>query len=147
MTFPQALRGPPAPGALARQVGSFALVGGLGFAVDLAVTLALTQGADLAPVAAKPGGILCGLLITFLLNRRFTFRARRPDVARQFRRYALACAAAQGTNYATFSLVVWTLAAAAPDLSTAASVTAAAVAGSGLSAGVTFTLAKFYAFR
>ena len=147
MTFSQAMSTPPARSALARQLSAFVLVGGLGFAVDLAVTLALTKGAGLSPVAAKPGGILWGLLVTFLLNRRFTFRARRPDALREFRRYALACAAAQGTNYATFSLVVWALSMAAPGLSTTASVTAAAVAGSGLSAGVTFTLAKFYAFR
>jgi len=138
---------PPARSALARQLGSFALVGGLGFAVDLAATLALTQGAGLPAMTAKPGGIFCGLFVTFLLNRRFTFRSRSPAVLREFRRYALACGAAQATNYAAFSLAFWILATLGPDLPQAAGVVVASIFGSGLSAGVTFTLAKLYAFR
>ena len=83
MSLSHALRMPPARSALARQLGSFALVGGLGFAVDLAATLALTQGAGLPAMTAKPGGIFCGLFVTFLLNRRFTFRSRSPAEPRR----------------------------------------------------------------
>ena len=133
--------------ALARQLGSFAMVGWLGFAVDLAATLLLAQGAGLAPVLAKPGGIFCGLLVTFTLNRRFTFRSRGPRLMREFRRYALTCAAAQGVNFVAFSACHWTLEALAPGLSDPLAIVASSVFGSGLSACVTFTLAKLYAFR
>ena len=137
--------------ALARQIGAFALVGAMGFCTDMAVTLILTQTLDLSPYWAKPPAIACGLLVTYLLNRRFTFRAQSrcgfTDGFGQFRRYALACASAQSVNYLVFCTALFILERLLPLLPENTPIIAAAIAGAGLSAGVTFAMAKFYAFR
>jgi hypothetical protein len=69
----------------------------------------------------------------------------------EFKRYAATCLVAQSTNYLVFSLVFFALERMAllarVWLPESAPIIAAAVAGSGLSAGVTFMMAKFYAFR
>ena len=139
------------PSPLARQIGVFAMVGAMGFCVDVSVTLLLTQTFDASPYWAKIPAIICGLLVTFFLNRRFTFCARAGDGMGEFKRYAATCLAAQSTNYLVFSLVFFALERMIPLtrvwLPESAPIIAAAVVGSGLSAGVTFVMAKFYAFR
>jgi len=127
------------------------MVGAMGFCVDVSVTLLLTQTFDASPYWAKIPAIICGLLVTFFLNRRFTFCARAGDGMGEFKRYAATCLAAQSTNYLVFSLVFFALERMIPLtrvwLPESAPIIAAAVVGSGLSAGVTFVMAKFYAFR
>jgi putative flippase GtrA len=139
------------PSPLTRQIGVFAMVGAMGFWVDVSVTLLLTQTLDASPYWAKIPAIICGLLVTFFLNRRFTFCARAGDGMGEFKRYAATCLAAQSTNYLVFSLVFFALERMAllarVWLPESAPIIVAAVAGSGLSAGVTFMMAKFYAFR
>ncbi len=139
------------PVALARQIGAFALVGMMGFCADMAVTLTLTRSLDLSPYWAKPPAIACGLMVTFLLNRRFTFRAQSGGGLRcgfsEFRRYALACATAQSINYFVFCTALFALERLLPLLPESVPLIAAAMAGAGLSAGVTFAMAKYYAFR
>ncbi len=153
MTFLAAIapKKPLVPASLARQIGAFALVGAMGFCADMAVTLSLTQTLDLSPYWAKPPAIACGLLVTFLLNRRFTFAAQSGCGFRtgfgQFRRYALACATAQSANYLVFCAVLFVLERLFAKLPENLPIIAAAIAGAGLSAGVTFVMAKFYAFR
>lgn len=136
---------------LSRQIGAFALVGATGFCVDMSVTLLLTQSFDVSPYWAKLPAILCGLVVTFVLNRRFTFRGRAGQGMAEFWRYCFACATAQATNYLVFSGTLFALerliAHQGASLPEAAPIVAAAVAGAGLSAGVTFFMAKFYAFR
>ena len=153
MTFLAAIapKKPLVSPALARQLGAFALVGAMGFCTDMTVTLSLTGMLDLSPYWAKPPAIACGLLVTFLLNRRFTFAAQSGGAFRtgfsQFRRYALACATAQSVNYLVFCTALFVLERLLPLLPENAPIIAAAIAGAGLSAGVTFAMAKFYAFR
>ena len=117
----------------------------------MAVTLSLTQTLDLSPYWAKPPAIACGLLVTFLLNRRFTFAAQSVcgigNGFGEFRRYALACATAQSLNYLVFCTALFVLERLLSKLPENAPIIAAAIAGAGLSAGVTFAMAKFYAFR
>lgn len=137
---------------LARQIGAFIFAGATGFCVDMSVTLLLTQNFDVSPYWAKLPAILCALCVTFLLNRRFTFNGRAGEGMAEFRRYCLACATAQSTNYVVFSLTLFTLERliaqwALTGLPETAPIFVAAVAGAGLSAGVTFFMAKFYAFR
>lgn len=139
------------PSPLARQIGAFAMVGATGFCVDVSVMLLLTQVFDASPYLAKLPAIVCGLLVTFFLNRRFTFRVRPGDGMGEFKRYAATCVAAQSTNYLAFSAVLFAVERLVPlpwgSLPASVPIIAAAITGSGLSAGVTFVLAKFYAFR
>lgn len=138
------------PAPLARQIGVFAMVGATGFCVDTAVVLLLSQAFDASPYLAKLPAIMCGLFVTFLLNRRFTFRARAGDGAGQLKRYAATCVVAQSTNYLVFSAVLFAVERLIPlsqaSLPESAGIIVAAVAASGLSAGVTFVMAKYYAF-
>jgi putative flippase GtrA len=53
----------------------FAVVGTLGFLVDTAVLLTLARLLAMPPVPARVCSFLCAATATYLLNRRFTFRA------------------------------------------------------------------------
>ena len=118
---------------------AFLLVGGLGFLVDLGLTLALAP--VLGAFAARPPAIAIAVLATFALNRSLTFRAGGGRVRAQLPRYLAACAASQALNYAVYSVVL-ALAGTRPPVMVAL----AAVAGSAAAAGLTFLLAKKWAF-
>lgn len=59
-----------------RELRSFAVIGGLGFAVDAALLTALTQLAGWAPLQARIPSFLLAVMVTWLLNRRHTFAGR-----------------------------------------------------------------------
>ncbi len=58
-------------GVLAR----FCVVGSLGFGVDAALTLLLTQAAGWNPAPSRLVAFLIAATVTWALNRRFTFRS------------------------------------------------------------------------
>ena len=95
---------PPAsarPGRLARQFGSFGLVGAVGFVVDAAVVYALCFGAGLDFFAARIPSFLAAATTTFALNRAFTFRgAREAPLHRQWLTFLAANAVGGAVNYA-----------------------------------------------
>lgn len=53
----------------------FCMVGAVGFVVDAAITLALTRSGMLFPGAARVIAFVTAASVTWLLHRRFTFRA------------------------------------------------------------------------
>ncbi len=55
------------------QLFQFAVVGGTGYAINLAVFAALTAGADLHHTAAAVGAFVVAVTNNFALNRRWTF--------------------------------------------------------------------------
>ena len=114
----------------------FLAVGGLGLAADAAIFSAL-QGLDASRPVARAASLACATLVTFALNRRYTFAAtaRRGDLAR----YAAVTLLAQGFSYALFLA----LSAAAPALPALAALVAAAAAATLLS----FTGQRFFTFR
>lgn len=129
--------------AIPTETPAFLLVGGLGFLVDLGLTLALAP--LLGAFAARPPAIALAVLATFALNRSLTFRAGRAGVRAQLPRYLAACAASQAFNYAVYCLAL-ALAALLAGRQGPAIVTLAAVAGSAAAAGLTFVLAKKWVF-
>ncbi len=56
----------------------FTLVGLVNTAVGYGVILLLHYGLGIDPVPANAGGYLSGLLLSYALNRRYTFASRRP---------------------------------------------------------------------
>lgn len=57
-----------------RKLATFALVGAVGFLVDVAVLYLLIS--SLGPLVARGVSFLCAVFTTWLLNRTFTFKER-----------------------------------------------------------------------
>jgi putative flippase GtrA len=60
----------------ARAVRNFALVGGVGFAIEAVMLTALTRWAGWAPWYARIPSFLTAVVVTWALNRRHTFAGR-----------------------------------------------------------------------
>lgn len=89
-----------------RQIGGFAISGGLAFVVDAGV---LSLGVSVlgwpAELARVPS-FLAAVVTTWLLNRRYTFRTARPPGIGEFLAYLSAMAAGLAVNYAVFVAVL-----------------------------------------
>lgn len=79
----------------------FLAVGGAGLAVDASL-FAAASGAGAADWSARAVSLGLATVVTWRLNRRFTFGASRGSAAAEGARYALVAAGAQGFNYALF---------------------------------------------
>lgn len=62
-----------------QKLATFALVGALGFLVDVAVLYLLIS--SLGAFAARLVSFVCAVLATWLLNRKFTFKERPADLS------------------------------------------------------------------
>ena len=96
------LLGHPIASAFAR----FLAVGCLGLAVDVGV-FSLLDARATAPEAARAASLGAALVVTWTLNRRFTFAASGRKPGREFLRYGAGALAAQGLSYAVFLLLVY----------------------------------------
>lgn len=127
------------------QVLRFALVGVAGLLVDLLVLyVALAAGAGW--YGGRVLSFLCAVLVTWQINRRFTFQAGRGDTSlwREWWRYLLAMSAGGAINYATYSLLVYLAARwLAPHLLALLGVCAGSLAG--MSAN--FIGARYFVFQ
>ncbi len=132
--------------ALFRQVRTFLMVGALGFAVDLSITLALTQALGVSPLLAKPTGVGCAFLLTFLMNRRFTFAARGGRPLHDLCKYFVSCITAQSLNYGVYCCALLIAPSVGLASSGAHAIIGASVLGAGIAANVTFFMARNYAF-
>jgi len=115
----------------------FLAVGGLG----LATNITLFSIAWMLHVPALTAGLLAlvaATVLTWRLNRAFTFdRSGRPQ-GQEAVRYALVTAAAQGTSYAVFASLVLTVLASLPQ--------AAIIAGSAVGALISYNGHRLFAF-
>ena len=89
-----------------RQLLLFALAGALAFLVDTAVLYAL-KGA-LGLVLARVVSFITATVVTWLINRRFTFagHASQLGLRREFSRYTLMVLAGGLVNYFTYLVLV-----------------------------------------
>ena len=85
---------------------SFALAGGAGFVVDLAVLRGLIELADFSPFAARIPAIAAAMTTTWLINRTFTFGKSGRSVGGEATLYALVALAGAVLNYAIYSVVL-----------------------------------------
>lgn len=99
-----------APRAHARQLVSFGAVGALGFVVDAAVltVMSVTLGVD--ALSSRAVSFSCASLVTWLLNRAFTFGCRvgSPVAALKWEyfRYATIQVIGALLNFAVFLLLI-----------------------------------------
>jgi putative flippase GtrA len=95
---------------LTAQFLAFSVVGTIGFLID-AGTLQLQLWAwDANPYAARVVSYLVAASVTWLLNRRYTFRVTgRSDLPGEWTRYVVLNAIGGGLNYATYAVALATL--------------------------------------
>jgi putative flippase GtrA len=77
-----------APGALARELVRFGLIGILATAIHYSLLFGLVHGADVEPIVATTVGYGVSLIFSYILNRRFTFHVAGP-VAASFAKFAV----------------------------------------------------------
>jgi putative flippase GtrA len=92
---------PPLPAQFLRYAGA----GAVGTALHYAVLIALVQLARTDAVAASTAGAVCGALVNYALNRRYTFASAAPH-ARALPRFALVAAAGVALNALVMAAVL-----------------------------------------
>lgn len=112
-------------------------VGGLGLLTDLGVfTILAAHG--LNPLLARVISLACATLVTWRLNRAFTFdRSGRPQ-GHEALRYAVVTATAQSSSYAIFAVLVLTIFGSLPQ--------AALLIGAAVAAFVSYNGHRLFAF-
>ena len=125
---------------LAPQIARFIVVGGLGFVVDLGLTLALARFFGLEADAARLIAIAFAVSFTFILNRRVTFASSDPAVFTEALRYCVVSLAGAGVNFACYQATLAQAGHSAPALALAV------VIGSGAAMAANFTGMRLFAF-
>lgn len=123
---------------LLRQLARFAMVGGLGFVVDIGFTLALIDF-GVNPLVARIVAIALALLTTWRLNRALTFGASDTSQASEGLRYFLVATIVACINYGIYAGLLLTIPSIPPGLAVMIAV--------GLATGLSYSGYRFFAFR
>ena len=75
--------------ALVRQVGRFAIVGAIATAAHYTILIVLVEIGHMQPVPATTFGYVVGIVVSYALNRRFTFSDTTAPVASSFAKFVL----------------------------------------------------------
>ncbi|HWK47537.1 MAG TPA: GtrA family protein [Stellaceae bacterium] len=127
---------------LLRQVGSFGLIGTLGFLIDASLLLGLT-GLGANAYAARACSFLCAASAAWYLNRRFTFRHGASDaVGVEWLRYLAVNLVGAILNLGTYAVLLSLVPTRGPLLSILG-VAAGSIAGMCSN----FTLARVIVFK
>ena len=136
--------GRPAPtildagGAELRRFALFLCVGFAGLAVDAAL-FATLHGTGLSPAVSRAASLALATLVTFALNRRFTFAASGRRARRDLARYVGVTLVAQGFSYGLFLGLLAMIPALPPLI--------ALVAGAAAATLLSFGGQRFFTFR
>jgi putative flippase GtrA len=87
----------------------FGVAGGTGFLVDAGLLTLLLQATTLGPLAARAIAISVAMLVTWLLNRTFTFGYSRHSLAIEAFRYGSVCLTSALVNYALYAALLITI--------------------------------------
>lgn len=115
--------------ALRARIARFLAVGSVGFAID-AASFTTFSGLGASDVLARAASLGAATLVTWQLNRCFTFASSGRNAAAEGVRYAIVALCVQGFNYGLF-LTLRTLAPSLPAL-------AALITSAGTAAGLSF---------
>ncbi|MFC6446959.1 GtrA family protein [Shinella zoogloeoides] len=110
-----------------RRILLFALVGGAGFLVDAGVLALLLHVSPLGPFSARIVAVAAAMLVTFWLNRTFTFGRSDRGLAAEGTRYGGVGVSAALLNYAVYSAILLVFPAVWPVLAVAIASLAAMV--------------------
>ncbi|WP_394204440.1 GtrA family protein [Shewanella waksmanii] len=92
---------------ISQPVAKFLLVGGSAFLADMTLFLLLTYVIGMPLIAARIVAFLCALFMTWQLNRKWTFSARRQySHKRQWMLVLLVALVAAGCNLAVFYALI-----------------------------------------
>ena len=83
----------------------FLVVGGLGFLIDIGLTLGLIR-LGLSPLLARPPSILAAMLFTWLANRHITFAVSHKKNVSEVVRYSGVALLAALLNYLIYSTII-----------------------------------------
>ena len=86
-----------------RQFLQFAMVGAAATATQYAVLIVLVEAAHVAELPATVVGYLCGAIVNYTLNRRFTFAGTQSSVAKSFAKFWVVNLLGLGLNTAIFA--------------------------------------------
>jgi putative flippase GtrA len=126
----------PSPAPLpATQFLRYAGAGAIGTGLHYAVLIALVQLARAGPVLASTAGAVCGALVNYALNHRFTFASDKSH-GRALPRFALVAAGGVALNAIVMAAV---LALAGPHYLVAQVIATAAVLAAGFLANRAWT--------
>jgi putative flippase GtrA len=115
----------------------FLAVGGLGLLSDIVLfTLVAMQG--IHPLVAGFLALVAATVLTWRLNRAFTFDRSGRHQGEEAMRYAVVTAVSQGTSYAIFAVLAMTVLAALPQ--------AAIIAGAAVGALISYNGHRLFAF-
>lgn len=117
----------------------FLIVGVGGLSVDVAVLWLMKDGAGLSHEVARLVSLAVATVVTWALNRHFTFGESGRGQGVEFGRYAIVAAVAQSVNYLTYLGVIE----AAPHID----YRIAAVIGAVVATGFSYTGQRFFTFR
>jgi putative flippase GtrA len=115
----------------------FLFVGGLGLFVDLSV-FTLVTWCGVHPLVARLGSLAAATLVTWRLNRAFTFDRSGRDQGDEAMRYVTVVMLAQATSYAVFAALVLSIASRLPQV--------AVIAGAAVGALMSYTGYRLFAF-
>jgi putative flippase GtrA len=112
-------------------------VGGLGLATDLSIfSIFVAQGFE--PLLVRVLSLGCATVVTWRLNRAFTFDRTGRHQGHEAARYAAVTLTAQGTSYAVFAALVLTVLGGLPQ--------AALLIGAAVGAFVSYNGHRLFAF-
>lgn len=99
-----------------RHYGGFVLAGVSAFATDTTILALLTRLGGLSPFLARPFGIVCAMVVSWLINRTVTFQATTSPSLIEFSKFAGVSITSQIVNYAVFAGLLLTFPVLAPEL-------------------------------
>lgn len=126
---------------MSRQIGFFIFVGATGFIVDASLTQTFVSFAGLDAYIARFPAICVAVLVTYILNKTLTFKAKDQTHRKSLPLYIATTALAQGGNYALYAglLKVAPIWRAYPFFAVAIGSVCAAI--------ITFLLSKYWVFK
>ena len=141
----------PTVAARLERVIKFAFTGGIGFVVDVGMLTLFTIAFGVNPYVARVFAILIAMTVTWMINRRFTFKTHDKvtdarAMAAEGGRYGLVAVTAALVNYGVYAATLFVM----PDVlvdNEDLSPPIAAVVGSGVAMFVSYYGYSRFAFR
>lgn len=99
-----------------RHYGGFLVAGGSAFLTDVAVFQALVAIAGLGLLVARFLSISTAMVVSFLINRRLTFRMPGPPRLAEFLRFVAVAWLSSGFNFVIFAAVMFARPQTAPTI-------------------------------
>jgi len=115
----------------------FLTIGAVGLSVDLGVFTLLALG-GLHPLTARAGSLAIATIVTWRLNRAFTFDRSGRHQGAEAMRYVAVVVAAQATSYAVFAALALSIATRLPQ--------AAVIIGAAVGAVISYNGHRLFAF-